>query len=191
MPEFTITKIPNTEREQNIKYRKKTFVSPKKSMRQKTREDPRLTETFKIIQDISERRQTPKIRDDCSIFGELVGSKLRKLDNRNRLIAQQQINNILFNAEMSNLYSETEQVRQVVESPTPTFSPSPSVYEVPRFQSQQSPVYPSSTHPPSLQDMIQFSQKSPSTCSHSSESLDLQQYQLLQQAPSFTPDSKN
>lgn len=52
MPEFTITKIPHIEREQNIKYRKKTFVSPKKSIRQKTREDPRLTETFKIIQDI-------------------------------------------------------------------------------------------------------------------------------------------
>lgn len=70
--------------------------------RRRTQEDPRLAKTFKIIQDISEGRPTPKIRDDCAIFCELVGSKLSKLDNYNCLHAQRRINYILFNAEMNS-----------------------------------------------------------------------------------------
>lgn len=133
----TSTEVSQTKHVQKIVNRKKTFLSPKKSIRQKkTQEDPRLTETFKIIQDISAKRQAPKIRDDCDIFGELVGSKLRKLDIRNRLIAQQQINNILFNAEMSSLCPQSDQVRQVYNNPMTTFSPSTSIYEMPRFRSQ-------------------------------------------------------
>ncbi|CAI6357987.1 unnamed protein product [Macrosiphum euphorbiae] len=107
------------------------------------------------------------------IFGKLVPSNLRKLDYRQRLIAQQQINNTLFNLEMNSIYPQVHQLY----SSTPTSSPSLSVYEMPQFPSQPSPAYLSSTNSPSLQDGIQFSRQSPLPHTQSSE------YQLEYQIP--------
>lgn len=42
-------------------------------------------------------------KDEYTIFGQLVGHKIRKLNPCNRLIAQQRINNILFELEMEQI----------------------------------------------------------------------------------------
>lgn len=50
-------------------------------------------------------------KDECSIYGEYITEKLRKLDDISRAQAQHKINNILFEIEMEFLkksrYSET------------------------------------------------------------------------------------
>src|SRR5580765_5188461 len=50
--------------------------------------------------------------DDCSVYGEHVAFKLRSYDTRTRAIVQQQINNILFNADMG-MYSQFNPYRNV------------------------------------------------------------------------------
>jgi hypothetical protein len=42
-------------------------------------------------------------RDEASMFGQVVASKLRKLSPRNRVIAENRINNIFFELEMEEL----------------------------------------------------------------------------------------
>lgn len=41
--------------------------------------------------------------DECSVYGQLVSLKLRKLNSIDRLLAQQRINNILFDLEMNQI----------------------------------------------------------------------------------------
>lgn len=45
-------------------------------------------------------------QDESTIFGEMVAVKIRKLNPRNRAIAQNKINNLLFDIEMQELNNE-------------------------------------------------------------------------------------
>jgi len=81
----------------------KVFVSPQKPKglkRKKVEEDPRITETYKIIKDILEKRQTPKVKNDCTIFGEYIASKLQLFDQRTRALLQNQISSIICHTEI-------------------------------------------------------------------------------------------
>lgn len=43
-----------------------------------------------------------RLQDECSIFGELVTHKLRKLDEKSRAIAQHKIQNVFYDLQMSS-----------------------------------------------------------------------------------------
>ncbi|KAJ8728628.1 hypothetical protein PYW07_006324 [Mythimna separata] len=64
-------------------------------------------------------------KDEFTIYGQLIAHKIRNLNPLNRLLAQQRINNILFNLEMQqmtgaaatqNRYNKTEKMGNIVFS---------------------------------------------------------------------------
>lgn len=57
-------------------------------------------------------------KDEYSVFGQLIAQKIRKLDQRNKLIAQHRIHTVLFELEMQQIGSdplEQVQVQHEVE----------------------------------------------------------------------------
>lgn len=82
---------------------KKLFKSPQKRSwsQTKTKEDPRLTEAFNYLQKKSAVSDRPK--DDCQLFADYVGNKIRKFNDKYRATAQHRISNTLFELEMEQL----------------------------------------------------------------------------------------
>ncbi|VVC35477.1 Hypothetical protein CINCED_3A006020 [Cinara cedri] len=60
-----------------------------------------ITETLSIMRTIAENRNNISEKDECDIYGEYVGKKLKSFDKRTRAILQNQINNLIFNMEMN------------------------------------------------------------------------------------------
>lgn len=52
-------------------------------------------------------------KDDCTIFGEMVASQLRKLNKRNQAVAKHEINNLLFKFEMVEIENSSSQIPTV------------------------------------------------------------------------------
>lgn len=75
---------------------RKLFKSPQKRRwpQTKVKEDPRLTEAVSYLKKKTEIADRPK--DDCQVFGEYVGNKLRQLEGKLRATAQHRIDNILY-----------------------------------------------------------------------------------------------
>lgn len=48
--------------------------------------------------------------DEFHIFGELIAHKIRNLDPRNRIIAQENIQTILFDLEMTQIVKQSEDI---------------------------------------------------------------------------------
>lgn len=83
---------------------KKVFRSPKKILqKRKATEDPRIDEAFGILKKCASGSQ---VKDDCTTFGEYMASKLRKLDDHHRALAEHKINNILFEVQMQQLSAQ-------------------------------------------------------------------------------------
>ena len=124
--------------------------------RQKSQKKKRDEEEFRVMQglanSISERNESKKAKLSgvCASYGTYVGETLEKLDARTRCIAQHQISNILFQAQMGTLFQQPQPqvfpmqqtqifpgpIQQTQSSPSPTgqmFSPpnsqnSPNVF---------------------------------------------------------------
>lgn len=62
--------------------------------------DTRVDEAYNIMESLRGRVLE---RDECSIYGEQLAFKLRKMDVRTRLLLQHQINGLVFNTEMNML----------------------------------------------------------------------------------------
>lgn len=76
---------------------RKKFVSPKRlAQKRKRYEDPRI-KAFEILQKAVKIEK----KDECAMFAEYIAEKLRKHENRTRMILQHQIHNLLFQAEMN------------------------------------------------------------------------------------------
>ncbi|KAG5861813.1 hypothetical protein JTB14_029362 [Gonioctena quinquepunctata] len=73
-------------------------------------EDRRLSKAYDIIDSISS--EPASSRDECSVYGEHVANKLRKLNDRSRAILINKINSSIFEAEM--------EVFDELHRPTPT-----------------------------------------------------------------------
>ncbi|CAI6375684.1 unnamed protein product [Macrosiphum euphorbiae] len=137
--------------------KEKVFVSPKKTKglkRKKEQEDPRISETYQIIKEISNKRQTPKVKSDSIIFGDYFASKLELFDQRTRTILQHQISSLICSTEINYIHNnpgnQTLQVN-INNQPTantmsfssPLSSPSSSsLHSISTIQ-PQSPYYPS------------------------------------------------
>lgn len=67
--------------------------------RKRPRKDPRLTEASNIMKSV-----VTSDRDEWSAYAEVVCNKLRKMEGTSRIIDQQKINTILYEAEMG-MYS--------------------------------------------------------------------------------------
>ncbi|KAI0228787.1 hypothetical protein LSAT2_020783 [Lamellibrachia satsuma] len=82
--------------------------------RQKSQKRKRDDEEFRVIQglakSISERNESKKakISGVCASYGTYVGETLEKLDARTRCIAQHQISNVLFQAQMGTLFQQPQ-----------------------------------------------------------------------------------
>ncbi|XP_041978765.1 uncharacterized protein LOC121732833 [Aricia agestis] len=64
-----------------------------------------------------EERTTVDDRDESGVFGQLVTYKLRRLNPRNKLLAQRQINNILYELELSELDTSTSSPKKSRNAP--------------------------------------------------------------------------
>lgn len=147
---------------------RKIFVSPKKVTikRKKSNDSDRdvIQNLQNIMQDISDKRQTKKKKNDCTIFGEFIASKLEQFDDRMKTILQHQISTLLFNAELSHKFQPS--ANQSQETSNPQFSTS-----LPHFQSiysmppQSTGTYHASTSPSSTQ--LPYSSITPSLTHHS------------------------
>ncbi|CAH1961781.1 unnamed protein product [Acanthoscelides obtectus] len=72
--------------------KRKIFVYPKENPKRKmVTEDRRLSKAYDIIDSISS--EPASSRDECSVYGEHVANKLRKLNERSRAILIHKINN--------------------------------------------------------------------------------------------------
>ena len=88
--------------------KEKVFVSPQKPKglkRKKNQEDPRITETYKLIKEISNKRQTPKVKNDSIVFGEYVASKLELFDQRTKTMLQHQISSLICTTEINYIHN--------------------------------------------------------------------------------------
>lgn len=158
----------NTNEEQPQK--EKVFVSPPKTTglkRKKIQEDPRIAETYQIIKEISNKRQTPKVKSDSIVFGEYVASKLELFDQRTRTILQHQISSLICSNEINyiqnNSGNQTLQLNynnqpsaNTISFSSPLSSPSSSLHSISSIQ-PQSPYYPSTVQQPYHQGMSNFS----------------------------------
>ncbi|KAK5647823.1 hypothetical protein RI129_002715 [Pyrocoelia pectoralis] len=88
IPEDKNTKLQEPKRKQS------TYPT-KISKKEKFKEDPRITEAYSVLSTFKQNT-----RDDCCVYGEHVGLKLRSYDTQTRAIVQHHLNNILFNADM-------------------------------------------------------------------------------------------
>lgn len=150
----------------------KVFVSPRKTIglkRKKVQENPRIAETYQIIKEISNKRQTPKMKSDSIVFGEFVASKLELFDQHTKTILQHQISNLIFSTEMNyirnnNSGNQTLQLNinnqpsaNTMSFSSPLSSPSSSSLHSISSIPPQSPYYTSTVQQPYHQGMSNFS----------------------------------
>lgn len=68
-----------------------------KRHRLQSEENPRIREAIKMLGAVS---SSPLQADECGVYGQHVGNKLRHYSKMTQAIVQHNINNILFNADM-------------------------------------------------------------------------------------------
>ncbi|KAL5237441.1 hypothetical protein ACI65C_004851 [Semiaphis heraclei] len=144
--------------DEELPQKDKVFVSPRKITglkRKKNAEDPRIAETYEIIKEISNKRQTPKIKRDSTIFGEYVASKLDLFDQQTKTILQHQISSLICSTEINYLHNNksgnqpyqlninNQPSANSMSFSSPLSSPSSSLHSMSNI-SPQSPYYPSS-----------------------------------------------
>lgn len=106
------------------------FVKPIATIRSvklnKTANAEREEQAFNLMKAAANKLSIPK--DESTIFGEMVAAKLRKMSPRNQAIAQNRMNNMLFEMEMEEITASSTPL----SSPPPQFAaaslppPSPS-----------------------------------------------------------------
>ncbi|XP_025198888.1 uncharacterized protein LOC112597166 [Melanaphis sacchari] len=146
---------------------RKPFVSPKKlpNKRKKTTDSDKVIQNLQnIMQDISDKRQAKKQKNDSTIFGEFIASKLEQFDDRTKTILQHQISSLIFNAELSFKFQhQTNQSQDTSTSQIAASLPDfQSIYSIPP---QSIRTYDTSTSSPSMQ--LPYSTLTPSTAHHS------------------------
>ena len=60
-------------------------------------------EEFKALQVINKLASTDKSKGECEIFGELIATALKTLNQKQRLLAKHEIQNVLFKIRMRSL----------------------------------------------------------------------------------------
>lgn len=89
--------------------------------------DQREDEAYNVMR-IAASRMVNK--DEATLFGEMVASKIRKLSAHNQAIAQNHVNNYLFKLEMEELAATTSpHYLSYSPSPPATTTPSPAYAE--------------------------------------------------------------
>lgn len=92
----------------------KVFVPTKKIPSKRKNDDSRMDEMYSYMM----KKQREEVReryeelDECSIFGQLVTTKLKKLDEMTRQYVMNDINNLMFRAAIRNTtyYNEYSQI---------------------------------------------------------------------------------
>lgn len=85
----------------------KTFNSPRRRLCRKkrtgpVREDVVLSDAFSIMKTMTEKNKCGSSeRDECHVYGEYIGKKLKSFDSRTRAILQNDINTLIFKADMN------------------------------------------------------------------------------------------
>jgi len=78
---------------------------------------------FKNKKKMKEKNSETKLKDKCEIFGELVATKLRNLDNYTRQILMNDINTLMFQTIIQNLrILQLDQLTQVNTFIRPSYS---------------------------------------------------------------------
>ena len=67
---------------------------------------------LKTMERVSETSKEEEKKDDCDIFGMLVAVELKKLTNYNKMVAKQQIQNLIFQLQMNQEQKEQQQRQQ-------------------------------------------------------------------------------
>ncbi|KAF6208699.1 hypothetical protein GE061_017157 [Apolygus lucorum] len=84
--------------------------------------DPREEEAYEMMK-LAAAQLTEK--DEACLFGQMVAAKLRKLGPRNRSVAENQIQNFLFQMEMQEMGPPPQQQVQLLMPQRPTHLPVP------------------------------------------------------------------
>lgn len=65
--------------------------------------EKKMDEAFSILKSnqIANQKRTNRVKDDCDLFGELLATKLRKLNERDRDSVMNQIDNLIFKTKLS------------------------------------------------------------------------------------------
>jgi len=109
------------------------LMSRTKTLKKKREEEETLL-IQGLIKSLTERNENKKQKliDDCVGYASYMGECLAKLDAKTRYIAQNQMNNILFQAQMGTLFHQLT----VYPAPQTQMFPSP----IPSTQSSPSPT---------------------------------------------------
>lgn len=96
---------PETQDTASSSYRQQKFLPPPQTCRgikRKIDDDDRKKEeaAFGFLEVAAKSLST---KDDCSIFGEMIATQLRKLTPRNQAIARNRIQNLIFDFEMQEM----------------------------------------------------------------------------------------
>jgi len=117
------------------------------------------------MRDISDRRQTKKQKNDKTIFGEFIASKLEQFDDRTNTILQHQISTLIFNAELSYKFQPpTNQSQETSSSRIATSLPR-DLHSIHSIPPQSTATYQASTSSSSMQSP--YSLLTPSPTHHS------------------------
>ncbi|VVC93569.1 unnamed protein product [Leptidea sinapis] len=104
-----------------------TPIRNKRNIKSTTNDDTE-EEAHKIMKKPNEELTQ---KDEFTIYGELIAHKIRNLNTLNRLLAQQRINNILFDLEMQQMTtSATAQNVNAIFSDTKMHNDSPAKTEI-------------------------------------------------------------
>lgn len=144
------------------KIRENVIFKPPPEKKKKNSQDEklrqRMDEAFSILKTSAQKEDN--IKDDCDIYGELLATKLRKMDERTRDIAMNRIDNMIFEIKMNPPLSYENQYRSPVHQTHHSFrgvstlsSASPSSSQASSCISQYS------TNAPSPQPQAPFIQR--------------------------------
>ena len=67
---------------------------------------------LKTMERVMETSKEEEKKDDCDIFGMLVAVELKRLTNYNKMVAKQQIQNLIFQLQMNQEQKEQQQRQQ-------------------------------------------------------------------------------
>lgn len=103
-----------------------------RTIRQEDVVNKHLRHATEVLGSLRGKQQSRQVDPDtCTLYGQLLAAKLRKLSKRNRIILQNKIDNLVYEAELNELeYSPSPPCSQVSGSPNCTLSSiSPNVAE--------------------------------------------------------------
>lgn len=95
-------------------------------------------------------------KDEFTIFGQMVASQLRKLNQRNQAIGKNRIQNCLFELEMEEINTASSKQNDILQSPADYSSPLVSPYSEQSPSTATSPDYsqPSTPQRSEYQDVV-------------------------------------